>query len=132
MYRRRRDWNLGRRSLTRLLFLGTSTSRKITKVHRARYTLPLPSLDAGLLDDQGSDIIQDLYILFTLSTTCNTFSFIVATPMLKRTKLVIKKRKKKKRWGRMILTSTSSLLVCKVFHSRLKTKPLSSQTTKGH
>ena len=77
VYRCKRElWNLWRRSLARLLFLGTSTSRKVTKVHRAGYTLPLSSLDARLMDDQGSDIVQDLYILFTLNTTCNAFPFI--------------------------------------------------------
>ena len=34
------------------------------------------------------------------------------------------------RW--ITLTSTSSLLVCKVFFSGLKTKSLDSKTTKGH
>ena len=59
--RKREFWNLGRRSLARLLFLGTSKSRKVTKVHKAGYTLPLPSLDTKLVDDQGSGIVQDLY-----------------------------------------------------------------------
>ena len=77
MYRRRRKlWNLGRRSLTRLLLLGTSTTRKVTKVHRARYTIPFPSLDNRLLDNQGSGIVQDLDILFTLGTTGNCLFLI--------------------------------------------------------
>ena len=75
-YRKRELWNLGRRSLARLLFLGTSTSRKVTKIHRVGYTLSLSSLDARLLDDQGSGIVQDLYVLFTLSNACNVFPFI--------------------------------------------------------
>ena len=45
------SWNLGRRGLAKLLFLGTLTSRKVTKVYRAGYTLLLSSLDARLLDD---------------------------------------------------------------------------------
>nr|POF15764.1 hypothetical protein CFP56_17971 [Quercus suber] len=58
VYRRKRKlWNLGRRSLARLLFLRTSMSRKVTNVHRAGYTLPLSNLDAKLLDNQGNDIV---------------------------------------------------------------------------
>ena len=95
MYHRKSEfWNLGWRSLARLLFLGTSTSRKVTKVHRVGYTLPLSSLDTRLLNDQRSDIVQDLYILFTLSTTCNAFPFIFlhsGHPYIKKDKVSKKK-----------------------------------------
>ena len=95
VYRRRSEfWNLGGRSLARLLFLRTSTSRKVTKVHRAGYTLPISSMDARLLNDQRSDIVQDLYILFTLSTTCKTFPFIFlhsGHPYIKKDKVSKKK-----------------------------------------
>ena len=77
VYRRKREfWNLGRRSLARLLLHRTSTSGKVAKVHRTRYALPLPSLDDKLLDDQKGNIILDLDVLFTLNITCNTFPFI--------------------------------------------------------
>ena len=108
MYRRRRElWNLGRRSLARHLFLGTSTSRTVTKVHRARYTLPLSSLGAKLLDDQRSDIVQDLYILFTLNTTCNAFPFIFlhsGHPYIKEDEV-----SKKQNDGRYLLRQVVSL-----------------------
>ena len=70
-YNKKEFWNLGRRSLARLLLLGTSTSRKVTRVYRAGYTLPFSNLDDRFLDVQGSGIVQDLNILFTLSTTGN-------------------------------------------------------------
>ena len=112
MYRHRRElWNLGRRSLARFLFLGTSTSRKVTKIHRAGYTFPLSSLDARLLADQGSGIIQDLYTLFTLNTACNTFLFIflhggqpyVENDKVSNIKKKKKRKKKKRRNGRYLL-----------------------------
>ena len=52
MYRRRsKFWNLGKRILVRLLLLRTSTTWKVTKVHWARNSLPLPCLDNRFLDD---------------------------------------------------------------------------------
>ena len=77
VYRRRREfWNLGRRSLTKILLLRTTTSWKVTKVHRTGYAPPLPSLDDRLLDDRGGNIVLDLDVLFTLSATSNAFPFI--------------------------------------------------------
>ena len=43
-------WNLGKRSLARLLLLWTLASWKITKVNRTWNAFPLPSLDGKLLD----------------------------------------------------------------------------------
>ena len=127
MYRRRRKlWNLGRRSLTRLLLLGTSTTRKVTKVHRARYTIPFPSLDNRLLDNQGSGIVQDLDVLFTLSTTGNCPFLIFlhgGQPYVEEDKvsnIYIYIYIQKEEWT--ILTSTSGLLMSKVFNNRLRTK----------
>ena len=48
---KREFWNLGRRNLAKPFLLRTSTSWKLTKVHRTRYALPLSSLDDRLLDN---------------------------------------------------------------------------------
>ena len=75
-HRGREFWNLGKNSLARLLLLGTLTTWKVTKVHRTGYALPLPSLDNRLLDDQGSCIVLDLDVFFTLSATGNSFLLV--------------------------------------------------------
>ena len=66
-------WDLGKRVLAGLLFLETSTTWKVTKVHRARYRLPLPCLDGRFLDDCGGSVILNLDVLVT---TCCSFFFV--------------------------------------------------------
>ena len=46
---------------------------KVTKVHRARYRLPLPCLDGRFLDDCGGSVILNLDVLVT---TCCSFFFV--------------------------------------------------------
>ena len=55
-----RVWNLGTRSLVRLLFLKASASWKITKVNVAWNAFPLPSLDDRLLDGQWRWFVLNL------------------------------------------------------------------------
>jgi len=69
-------WNLGRRSLIRLLLLKTSASWKITKVNITWNAFPLSSLDNRFLDGQWSCLVLNLDILFTFSTTGHVFPFI--------------------------------------------------------
>ena len=77
VYRRRSElWNLGKRSLARILLLGTSTTWKVTKVHKTGYAFPLPGLGDRLLDNQGSCIVLDLDVVFTHSTTCNNLLLV--------------------------------------------------------
>ena len=109
--RRRKFWNLGRRGLAKLLLLRTSMSWKVAKVHRIGYAFTFPNLDDRVLDDQGGNIILDLDVLFTLSTTSNAFPFIVANPKVKKALLLLKKKKekkKRKKVGRSLLRQVVS------------------------
>ena len=90
--RGREFWNLGGRSLARLLLLWTSMTWKVTKVIRTGKALSLPNLDDRLLDNQrvasswtwtSYSPSMPLVIAFPL------FSIIVANLMVKRTELVI-------------------------------------------
>ena len=66
-------WDLGKRGLTGLLLLKTSTTWKVTKVHRARYCLSFFCLDGKFLDDWRGSVILNLDILIT---TCCILFFV--------------------------------------------------------
>ena len=53
------------RSLARLLLLRTLATWKVTKVHRARNSLPFPCLDSRLLDGEKSGVVLDLDVLIS-------------------------------------------------------------------
>ena len=88
---------------------------KVTKVHRARYRLPLPCLDGRFLDDCGGSVILNLDVLVT---TCCRFFFVFLhgshsyDEEKKNFKKKEEKKKKKKEWTMLI--STSSFFVRKI------------------
>ena len=95
IYRRRsKFWNLWKRILARLLLLRTSTTWKVTKVHKARNSLPLPCLDSKLLDDERNGVVLDLDVLISTGNSLLLISFIVAIPMANKKNLGLKKKKK--------------------------------------
>ena len=104
IYRRRsKFWNLWKRILVRLLLLRTSTTWKVTKVHRARNSLPLPCLDSKLLDDRRSGVVLDLDVLIS---TGNSFLLVFLHSSYsygKENKFSLKKKKKKEGSGRHLL-----------------------------
>ena len=107
---RSKFWNLGKRILARLLLLRTSTTWKVTKVHWARNSLPLPCpdsifLDSRFLDDWGSGVVLDLDILISTSNNLLLVFLHGSYSYGKENKLKLKKkgRKKEKRNGRHLL-----------------------------
>ena len=115
VYRRRcKLWNLGKRSLARLLLLRTSMTWKVIKVHCTRYGLRLflPYLDGSPLDDWRHNGI--------LVPTCYGFSPVLPhrSHSCEEENKVLKKEEE---WT--ILTLTSGFLVIKVFNSRYWAKP---------
>ena len=95
-YWRSEIWDLRKRGLAGLLLLKTSTTWKVTKVHRARYRLPFPCLDSRFLDDWGGSVVLNLDVLVT--TCCSLFFVFLHSSH----SYGEKKKKKKKRW--MIIT----------------------------
>ena len=80
--------------LARLLLLRTSTTWKVTKVHRARNSFPLPCLGSKLLDDR-SGVVLDLDVLITAGNSLLFIFFHSSYSYGKENKLRVKKKKKK-------------------------------------
>ena len=123
-HRRSKFWNLGKRILARLLLLRTLTTWKVTKVHWAENSLPLPCLDSRLLDDWGSGVVLDLDVL--ISTGNSLLLVFVQSSYFygKENKFKLKKKKRKeegeKKWT--TLTSSSSFFMSKILCSRYRAK----------
>ena len=95
--RRSKFWNLWKRVLARLLLLRTSTTWKVTKVHRARNSLPFPCLDSRLLDGGRSGVVLDLNVLISIGNNL-LFVFLHSSYSYgKENKFRFKKKKKKGR-----------------------------------
>ena len=122
IYRRRsKFWNLWKRILARLLLLRTSTTWKVTKVHRARNSLPFPCLDSRLLDNRRSGVVLDLDVLISTGNSLLLVFLHSSYSYGKENKFSLKKRKRKgRKWT--TLTSSSSFFMPKILCSRYRAK----------